>query len=197
MHKKGQSEDVFNDLIPAIVLIIITVVIIAVYGANEEMDVSSASSSDIASLRRLDLLTYLRMPVQGHDSLSQFLIDLDSGEDSATELTESVDPYTCNDVLGQELRDKIGTNYQQWSLRAFNPVSGDLIFTCYSDDSFFIDAYRLTSIDVQEAMYGTSLYLDFEQVYFTPLGMRYFNAILPSKDTSRNIVIRMGVLIDE
>lgn len=197
MHKKGQTEDIFNDLIPALILIVIAVVIIAINSSSEKEEVSERYSLDLSSLRQLDLFTYMRMPVLNHNSFSEFIIDLDSGKDSAKEFTEGIDPYTCNDKLSSELRGKITVSYKQWSLRAFDASSGNLVFACYSDDSFFIDAYRLTNVDVQEALYGASLYRDFEQAYFSPFGMKYLGVTLPTSDPSRNLFVKMGVMLDE
>lgn len=197
MLKKAQSEDIFNDLIPAIILIIITVIIIAINGAAEERDISETSGLDLASLRRIDLFTYLRMPIQGYSQLSELIIDLDAGENKAIATTESVDPYSCNEDLASELRENIGNSYKQWSLRVFNVASGRLLFQCYSDDDFFTDAYRLASVDVQEAQFGSTMYLDFEQAYFSPFGMKYINATLPSSDPNKNLFVKMGVMLDE
>ncbi len=82
-------------------------------------------------------------------------------------------------------------------MRVFNPVSGNIVFACYSDDSFFIDAYSLSTVDVPEALYGSSMYLDFEQAYLMPLGMVYLNTTLPTLDPANNLFVKMGVLQNE
>lgn len=197
MHKKGQSEDIFNDLIPAVILIIATIVIIAINGLYEERNISGISESDLASLRRIDLVTYMRMPVKDYGSFSELIMGLSAGDDMSIALTNSVDPYKCSDELAAVLRKNIGKNYGQWSLRAFNRVSGEIFFECYSDDDFFIDAYRLASVDYQELQYGSNMNLDFEQAYFSPLGMQYINVTLPSSDPNQNMFVKMGMMPDE
>lgn len=197
MLKKGQSEDIFNDLIPAVILIIATVVIIAINGSSEDKNISGISGSDLASLRRIDLITYMRMPVKEFGSLSELVMGLSEGDDKSIALTNSVDPYKCSNELAAVLRKNIGKSYNQWSLRAFNRVSGEPFFECYSDDGFFIDAYRLASVDVQEAQFGSNMNRDFEQAYFSPLGMKYMNVTLPGSDTNKNMFVKMGVMLDE
>lgn len=195
MLKRGQSEDIFNDLIPALILIIVTVVIIAINSYSETSQISSISENDFASLHRLDLITYMRMPASIYDSFAEYLLELDSGNEQARHFTKGVNPYECTSGLEEELRYKI--SYSQWSLRAFDSVSGDLIFSCFSDNDFFTDAYSLYTVDAQEAVLGASLFRDLEPAYFGPLGMKYLNTTLPSASPSRDIVVKMGVMLDE
>jgi len=197
MHKKGQSEDIFNDLIPAVILIIATIVIITINGANEQKNVSGMSESDLSSLRRIDLITYMRMPVKDYGSFSELIIGLSAGEDKSIALVDSVDPYKCGDELSSVLRRNIGKSYEQWSLRVFNRVSGEIFFECFSDDDFFTEAYRLSSVDYQELLFGSNMNLDFEQAYFSPLGMQYVNVTLPSSNPNQDMFVKMGVMSNE
>lgn len=197
MHKNGQSEDIFNDLIPAVILIIATIVIIAINGASEEKNISGMSESDLASLRRIDLITYMRMSVKDYGTFSELIMGLSAGSDKSITLVDNVDPYKCGNELGSVLRRNIGKNYNQWSLRVFNRASGDIFFECYSDDDFFTEAYRLSSVDYQELQYGSNMNLDFEQAYFSPLGMHYVNVTLPSSDPNQNMFVKLGVIPNE
>lgn len=193
MHKKAQTEDIFNDLIPALILIVITVIIISINGSGEAKNAEKAFASDMSSLKNLDIITYLRMPVAVHDSLSEYIIALNSGSQDALRFTKGIDPYECDAGLASELRSNIGKAYNQWSLRVFDSKSDAMIFSCYSDDDFFIDGYRLYTVDTMEILTDTTLSNDIEMAYFLPLGMRYNDISIPTNDPAKNLIVRLGV----
>ncbi len=62
MYKKGQVEDFFADVIPAIVVVVVALIIIAFAGMAHERSVKNSFESDIADMSASDLNTLMRAP---------------------------------------------------------------------------------------------------------------------------------------
>jgi len=148
--KNGQTEDIFADLIIALIFIVITVIIIGVKQGEHEIGTSTILASEKNTLKNMDLLTLLRTPAmqvnQEKEGLSEVrninFAELFSmiyqnypNEISGFEwlFDDFIDGGIASDSLSCEsnFKDLITETlgYPSWSLR-FYSFTGKQIFEC-------------------------------------------------------------------
>lgn len=146
--KKGQVEDMFGDFIIAVILIIAAIMIISVKADSHQTDVSEIIASDKSSLRGIDLLTLLRMPVEhpfldkhGSITFAEFFelvaknypeISLEAGWLMDGNLVEDEigvsDKIVCLSELRELFSKRLG--YSRWHFKAYDKESMEMIFEC-------------------------------------------------------------------
>ncbi|MBI4447896.1 hypothetical protein HY643_02855 [Candidatus Woesearchaeota archaeon] len=63
MSKKGQTEDIFADAIPGIIILIVTLMIVWGMGVSHKGQISAAIDSSTSNVHKLELITSLRVPI--------------------------------------------------------------------------------------------------------------------------------------
>lgn len=123
MYKKGQIEDFFSDLIPAIVVVVIALVIVSVVGARHDNSVKVSFESDMARLSASDLNTLMRAPsmLEGYDNMAEvFVLLSEAANDKESWVWDNgllkEDGYVlCDGELYDYLNDYFSA-YHDWSL---------------------------------------------------------------------------------
>lgn len=190
MIKKGQTEDIFGDLMFAIILIIITVGIISTHGESRETSVKTLAVSGMSSLRNIDLITLLRSPVnsplldangyKGARFSDLFEIAARNYPDKKQEYgwifgklfrTDMVaGGIFCTDEFIGMMTQRLG--YRLWSFNVYDTNNMDKIFQC---DNIGKDYPR------RNALLEGSL--------------AYANLTMPTSNPDRDIIIEMESIL--
>jgi len=135
MNKKGQAQDVFADLLPALVIILlICLPTLAVMNYSHKTIIVSNIVSVPSEFLATDALISLKMPVPGIETdMGTLYMMIDSSEDMqwAVDAELLTSDNECGDTM-KLLLGKHFEGYGDWSLTVSNP-SGE-IFTCSSTE---------------------------------------------------------------
>lgn len=125
ISKKGQIEDFFSDLIPAIIIVVIALVIISVVDAKHDNSVRVAFESDMARMSASDLNTLMRSPsiLEGYDNMGEVFVLLSEAVNDREKyewlwdgkMLKGDDTVFCDDKLFNYLDDYFA-GYYSWNI---------------------------------------------------------------------------------
>lgn len=123
MSRKGQTEDFFTDIIPAVVLIVIAIVFIAVIDKGEERSVALKVMDGRDSLAKVELVTFLRSDLEGVE-VSDLFLDMETHK----EYFSGDGDFSCTGLFKDKLNTLLASAYSGWSIKA--ETRGREIFKC-------------------------------------------------------------------
>ncbi len=144
-NKKGQTEDIFADLLIAIILIVIAVIIIGAKKGEHLTSTNSILSSEKNELKEIDLLTLLRSPAFQHNVEAEGLSKIETF--NFAELFSAIasnypnenmeyswlfddlidEGLTCESELNELIAETLG--YSNWNLYLYRN-QGKKVFEC-------------------------------------------------------------------
>ena len=202
--KSGQTEDILADLIPGLILIIVTMFLVGFATIGSENKVELKSEQDMRDLYSFDRLTFLRSPVNvsGCDkdvSMAELLVKLSdyskSGIGEEWINTSLISGGVCGSRLRKMIEDRIGSYAFEWDIKVSDKIK--VLFTCkkesYLDEATKISPFLVpvpgSGIAVKVIVkYGVSVLTSYRLTDYTTLT----NYTLPSKE-GENLKINMKV----
>jgi len=189
--RKGQAEDIFGDLIVAIILIVITIITIGVKGGGHEEDTNRLSSAGMASMRGIDLITLHRASLE-HDILKEHGYKAISFPDFLELVAKNYpekDPglewlfgwgnilrkesfsstITCREEFTGIINSKLG--YNLWRIKVSDFASGKVIFECDNIGAKIprglaleLDTFSYANMTIPTSIKRKNLFVEMESV---------------------------------
>ncbi len=135
MYKKAQAQDIFADLIPAIVIILlICLPTLAIMNYSHKQNIENEILGLSSEFLTTNALIMLKMPMPGKSTdfaTMLFMLDVDADMSWASDLITSY-PYECTETLKLYLA-KHFIDYSSWSVMVSTSDTSDIIFFCESD----------------------------------------------------------------
>jgi hypothetical protein len=196
-RKAGQAEDVFADLIPGLIIIIITIFIIGVTDITHTKSVKLAADKGMKELYAFDRLTFLRSPVDmsKYDKSLTGMTVADLLVASGDSISNNAKPAwlsynivsssaQCGDEMRKIIESTVGEYAFEWKVKVTDGSS--VVFLC-EDTSILDEATKIAPFLVPVpgvgliakvgVKYGVSVLLGTKLVdYVTDT-----NYVLPSK----------------
>lgn len=195
LNRKGHTEDYFSDLIPAIIIIVITLFVIANFSYNQNGLLSE--SSFIKSLpneikesyplaEKIHTITLLKSPYNKDSNFLEFFSSLKS---SST--------LVCSPDIYKYLNDYFFGIYPTWIFRVFEEGNENAKYICTSqmyDKNLVISQTGCFSTKDERTKSAYKIKPELGGTYFQDgkyIGMFGTTTLVPTKDIKKDLIFKL------